>query len=215
MDLSPSILYVLAALVAVVGIGFIYFIKRTSPSGRITGSTAWAGVLLSAAVVVSAVGLGVVTYLNSAGYTLRSDGPSIGRPAPDLTFQLVATGEEQRLADYRGQVVLLNLWATWCAPCLEELPDLNQFHEAFSPRGVAVLTISDEPRKVLQSFEEAYSVQTISGYLPEGATWPAPFDRVEDSVPTTFIIDQQGIIRATWPGIADYQTFVEAVSSYL
>jgi thiol-disulfide isomerase/thioredoxin len=66
------------------------------------------------------------------------------RRVGDFSFRLVSDGTERRLSDYAGRVVVLNFWATWCQPCMKELPDLESL--AQRRRGeVVVLTVSDEP----------------------------------------------------------------------
>ena len=76
-----------------------------------------------------------------------------GELAPTLRFRLVETNQEKRLGDYKGKVVILNLWPTWCPPCLEELPELNRLQEKYRSDGLVVVTISDERREPLQRFE--------------------------------------------------------------
>ena len=84
--------------------------------------------------------------------TARTLDSNVGRPIPSIVFREVATGAERRVADYRGRVVVLNLWATWCPPCREELPTLNRLQAAYRDRGVVVITLSDEPADQLAAF---------------------------------------------------------------
>lgn len=210
-------MYILAALLIAGGLGMIYLILRSSRSGRSQGAFEWTVLTISLLVVF--VGAGFITL------TLTGDGdPSlggeratvVGKPAPALHFRLVDSDDEKRLSDYRGKVVLLNLWATWCPPCLDELPELNRLQEANESDGLVVLTISDERRETIQRFERVkLKLETVSGYLPPDREWPSPYDRVLDSRPMSFVIDREGRIQNFWRGAADFAVFQRAVAPYL
>lgn len=113
--------------------------------------------------------------------------------APDFVLPTLA-GDSLRLSDLRGQTVLLNFWATWCAPCLEEIPELIALHDELSPHGFTVVGISIDP-------EGADLVGPFSEDL--GITYPLPLD-TDGSVaeayggvwalPTTYVIDAEGQI---------------------
>ena len=76
----------------------------------------------------------------------RVDFPAPGIELTDLVGNPVA------LADYRGQVVLLNNWATWCPPCVQELTVLDRLYKTYRDKGLVVVALSDEPRERLQKF---------------------------------------------------------------
>lgn len=103
-------------------------------------------------------------------------------------------GEQFQLSDQRGKVVLLNIWATWCPPCEEETPALNEVYEKYSDQGVEFLGISidEQGESVVKPFVEKYDISypiTIDdGSIMEkyGPTM---------GVPTTYIIDQKGNLR--------------------
>lgn len=195
--------------------GVLYLVLRGRSSYWPNGILEWAGVGLSLFVVFTAGGLTLLTVGDQGGG--QSGAPGVrGQPAPPLQFRLVDSNEPRTLSDYRGQVVLLNLWATWCPPCLKELPELNRFQEKYGPKGVAVVTISDERRETVQRFQrERLPLNTVSAYLPPGRKWPAPYDRVLESRPTSFVIDRDGIIRETWSGAEDFDAFERVVMPYL
>jgi peroxiredoxin len=73
---------------------------------------------------------------------------SIGQPAPALAGKTI-DGDELSLADLRGQVVLVNVWATWCKPCTRELPELAKLHRERSGQGFSVLGVSVDKRQLL------------------------------------------------------------------
>jgi len=87
-----------------------------------------------------------------------------GEPVPRLTGKLLS-GEYSQIEDYRGKVVLLNVWATWCPPCRQELPELDRLHRELGPRGFTVVTINvdntgDEPevRKIVDEYGFGFPV---------------------------------------------------------
>lgn len=215
--LSLTGMYVWAALLIAGGLGMIYLILRGGRSGRPRGPIEWTVLIISLLGVF--IGAGFVTL------TLTGDGvPSlgaerktvVGEPAPALRFRLVESDQKKRLSDYRGKVVVLNLWATWCPPCLDELPELNRLQERYGPDGLVVVTISDERRETIQRFErDEVELKTVSGYMPPEREWPSPYDRVLDSRPMSFVIDREGRIQNFWRGAADFLVFQRAVAPHL
>jgi peroxiredoxin len=118
--------------------------------------------------------------------------PQEGFPAPDFTLQ-TADGTVLRLSDLRGQVVVLNFWATWCPPCRIEMPALQEVYVAYRERGLEVLAVN---------MQEG-SGQTSAFAAENGLTFPILFDpdgavssryRVT-SLPTTLFVDRKGVIR--------------------
>ena len=118
--------------------------------------------------------------------------PVAGRPAPDFTLQTVA-GETVTLSDLRGQVVVLNFWATWCPPCRAEMPALQEVYDARRADGLMVLAIDqNEPADLVASFRDEFKL-TFPLLLDPGY---AVSDRYRIGVlPTTFFIDRGGVIR--------------------
>lgn len=104
-------------------------------------------------------------------------------------------GETVALEDFRDEVVLLNIWATWCPPCREEMPDLQHLHEEFGDDGLRVVGVSIDGRgsdEGVRHFLEEYGIDFL--ILRD------PSDQVSRTfgargVPTTFLIDREGVIR--------------------
>lgn len=120
--------------------------------------------------------------------------PRAGFPAPEFTLPL-AGGGEASLADYRGQVVILNLWASWCLPCRAEMPAIEAVYMAQRGRGLAVLAVNS-------TYQD--SVDRALAFVDElGVTFPILLDKdgsvskryLLRALPTTFFIDRRGIIR--------------------
>lgn len=119
----------------------------------------------------------------------------------NLPLQTLA-GEEVNLSDYAGNVVLVNFWATWCAPCREEMPELEAFYQAHQDDGFVLLAVN-----------AGESANRAQGYIDEGGyTFPIILDPdglVEDyfggvlGMPTTFVLDQQGEVVYQHVGMLD------------
>jgi peroxiredoxin len=125
-----------------------------------------------------------------------------GEEAPALRFTDLE-GREVALSSYEGRVVVLNLWATWCAPCLTELPSLDRLHRALSREGLVVLAVSvDEPGTDVAGFARARGLHLPVLRDPGGAS-TTPALQVT-GYPTTFVIDGAGRLRERYLGIADW-----------
>jgi peroxiredoxin len=147
----------------------------------------------------------------------RSSGATSGlmnrRPAPD--FILKDSKEAQiKLSDYKGKVVLLNFWATWCGPCKAEIPWFVEFESKYKGSGFAVLGVSmdDDGWKAVRPFlEEAKMNYTVM--LGDEAT-ASKFGGI-DSLPQTFLIDRQGRIAAKQMGLTRQTTYQEEMVELL
>lgn len=133
----------------------------------------------------------------------------VGKPAGDVAFARVSDGAPHRLQELRGQVVLVNLWATWCPPCRKEMPDLNRLQEAYRDRGVVVLTVSDEDRDTLLAYAKEQPMSTLNVFTQSLGWLDAP------GRPLSFVIDRNGTVREMFVGARDYETFEAAVRPYL
>jgi peroxiredoxin len=116
--------------------------------------------------------------------------PQVGQPAPEFTVKLLS-GEQLRLSDLKGQVVLLNFWATWCVPCRTELPDLDAFYRMTKRHGLRVLAITTEGSLPLYQLRKLFAVMAID---PIRAV-KGPYSPIDGAVPTSFIIDRAGHLR--------------------
>src|SRR5438445_11096876 len=110
------------------------------------------------ALVWAALALGVGILLLFALPSYRQGEASIaGKTADD--FALTTDGKPQRLSDYRGKVVVLNFWASWCPPCLEEAPALNGLQRQIEPMGGTILGVSiDEDPQAYEQFLEDFGI---------------------------------------------------------
>jgi len=121
------------------------------------------------------------------------DAAGVGRPIPALTFDRL-TGSPLSLAALHGKVVLLDVWASWCAPCKQELPMLDDIARRLGPRGVEILAVSiDQDLSNLKSFLGAKHRWNLTvAHDPKGAI----ADTLQpDKMPTSYVIDRHGIVR--------------------
>ena len=124
--------------------------------------------------------------------------------APSLSFKNVLDDEEKNIQDYFGNVILVNFWATWCSPCLKEIPDLNRLQTEFKDKGFVLISLSDEPRKTLIDFISQNPLVTISGYV-ENYQW---IDiNLGNIRPVTFLIDKNGKILEYYTGAYNFDFY--------
>jgi thiol-disulfide isomerase/thioredoxin len=124
------------------------------------------------------------------------------RPAPALSF-IGGDGKKRTLADFRGHWLLMNLWATWCAPCIKEMPSLGRLQAALGPV-LDVVAISEDRTgaKAVDPFVATLDVKSLPlGLDPAGDVASALHVQ---GLPTTFLIDPQGRIVAQLEGAAEW-----------
>jgi cytochrome c biogenesis protein CcmG/thiol:disulfide interchange protein DsbE len=160
----------------------------------------WVGTRRGGVGSIVAVGvLGGVWTLHSAAPPASTTGGQIPNPrqgflAPAFTSTDVH-GEELRLSGLRGQVVVLNFWASWCPPCRAEMPSLQHVYDTEAARGLVVLGIN-------ATFEDD-RFQAVAFAAQRSVTFPVLLDQSGEvnhqyqvrALPTTFVIDRQGVIR--------------------
>lgn len=117
----------------------------------------------------------------------------INRPAPNFELNAL-NGETISLADYRGKVVFLNFWATWCEPCKRELPAFRSFVGQQGSSGAAVIAINiGETDYQVEAYFEANNISGLTVALDSLSAVQRTYNAVR--LPSTFVIDQNGVIR--------------------
>ena len=135
-----------------------------------------------------------------AGCYRGSRPPRIGTAAPDFTVQ--DADRKVSLSELHGQVVVLNFWATWCAPCVEEMPSLVQLQQRFKNKGLTVVGISiDVDGNAYHKFLKDYKVDFLTVRDPDQKT-----SNLYGSFkwPETYIIDRNGIVRRKFIGAVEW-----------
>lgn len=211
--MNMVVVAVIAACMVLTGIAFLWLLLRRSEGRKPQGGMEWVGTVLSGLLILCA---GFLLALALA-YQEQAIGEAaaVDRPASDIAFWMLPTDTPGRLADYEGNVVLLNFWATWCQPCITELPELDRLQRDFEHQGLTVITLSDEPREELDMFADLWPRNTVSGYFAPQAT-PEPYrSELERGRPISYVIDREGLVRQFILGAGNYDTFERYVRPYL
>ena len=151
-------------------------------------------------------GIALLLLLTQNEGTTSAQSPSSDRsvtpmevnfPAPELALENL-DGETQSLADFEGNVVLVNNWATWCPPCKAEMPSLKKFHDAHAEQGFTVIAVEagDGLEEVL-AFAQSYDLTFPVWLDPNGAALDA---FKNGSLPNSYVIDRTGTVRLAWTG---------------
>jgi len=140
-------------------------------------------------------------------------GPAVvGKPAPDFALPTIA-GKTTRLSDLRGQVVLVNLWATWCPPCRMEVPELVAAYDRYKGRGFTVLAVNQgEARDQVQAFAGQYGMAFPVLLDQDGAVLSSYPTR---GIPASFLVDRQGVLRQIVVGAMDRDELARLVEPLL
>ncbi|MEM7351952.1 MAG: TlpA disulfide reductase family protein [Acidobacteriota bacterium] len=201
--LLPLLLAALAGLIAL-GRGHRFFLPPT-----------WLARAAMALLIVFALTTSLLLYaldgpLGRLADGLRALRGSIGQEAPDIAFRQVSDDAPMTLYSVRGQVTLVNLWATWCPPCVQELPELDRLQKSYRERGLVVVTLSQEERQLLLEFaaENDYSMTNV---YSEELDWL----NAGRSRPISVILDRNGRVRDFTIGMQDYEAFEAMVEPYL
>jgi thiol-disulfide isomerase/thioredoxin len=166
-------------------------------------------------LLTSTRGLAVLMFAVAVGFWLlagfEGGGPSgfamaaQPQPAPSAAFR-TAGGKRLTLADFRGRVVLLNIWATWCGPCRSEMPSLDRLQALHRDDGLAVLAVSvdDGGSRAVRRFFQQSGIRNLDLYLDaDGATAGAFGAR---SIPTTLLIDRDGNVVGSLIGAMQWDS---------
>ncbi len=131
---------------------------------------------------------------------------SVGSQAPDFRAKVLGENRYKTLADYKGQVVLLNIWATWCTPCQAEIPSLQRLYQAYGDKGLKLVAVSiddyvseDSIRAFAKNFGVTFEVLHDSTHSIEQLYQATGY-------PETFVIGREGTIRRKWIGPDDWSS---------
>ena len=158
------------------------------------------------------MGVGVYSYRQSRGARPDSTVAKQHRPAPDFTLPLI-DGGQLRLSSYRGKVVLLDFWATWCVPCREETPHFVELQQKYGGQGLQIIGVSmddssDPVHTFYQQFHMNYPV--VMGTADVGGAYGGVL-----GLPIAFLIDREGRIYAKHIGATDAAVFDKDITTLL
>lgn len=160
-------------------------------------------ILLGAGLILMGVATAVLLF-GSGGQANGSTASTVGivpmaveYAAPELALPDLE-GVKHSLADYRGQVVLVNNWATWCPPCKAEMPTLQAYFDQHQADGFTLVAIeaggsNDDVRQFVDEYGLTFPVWVDQGLRALGAFR-------NDSLPSSYVIDRQGVVRYAWTG---------------
>lgn len=168
---------------------------------------AWRG--LGATMLAAAAGLWLLPQLAGGGPAGSS--PSgfafAAEPAkaPTVKFKS-ASGKRLSLSDFHGQVVLLNIWATWCGPCREEMPSLDRLQALHRDDGLTVLAVSvdDEGSTPVRRFFQTSGIHNLPLYVDSESSTQSAFDA--HAIPLTVLIDRNGMVVGSMIGATQWDS---------
>lgn len=141
--------------------------------------------------ITAAIAYGATHYLRKELFPVE-----IGSKAPEFTaYTLDSVPRQKSLDDYRGQVLMLNVWATWCLPCRVEMPSIEALHKAYGPKGLKIVAVSiDDPGtdSAIRAFAKQYGLTFEILHDPKGEI-TEHYDI--SGYPETFIVGRDGVIR--------------------
>jgi cytochrome c biogenesis protein CcmG, thiol:disulfide interchange protein DsbE len=162
---------------------------------------------------VALIGAAAVLYVFAAPSYRQGEASVSGHRAPDFAFQLA--GQTKHLSDLHGQVVVLNFWASWCPPCVEETPSLNELQQTIAPQGGTVLGISvDEDPGAYEKFLQDASV-SFPTYDDTSGKTPGIYGT--SMYPETYVISRDGDIARKIVGAQNWQdpAMIESIEAVL
>lgn len=153
------------------------------------------------------LGCGLILILGSLYFLLQNTPPpadlsavpvQVNYSAPQLTLNDIQ-GESFSLSDFRGQVVLVNLWATWCPPCKEEMPALESFYRKYKADGFTIVAVNDgDPTPDVNQFVKDYGLSFPVWLDPTYQATDHAFKTA--NLPSSYVIDREGKVVLSWVG---------------
>jgi peroxiredoxin len=145
--------------------------------------------------------------------TLLADAADPGTPAPAWQLQDL-NGKTVQLSDFKGKVVILDFWTTWCPPCRAELPDFVALQKQYADKGVVIVGVSLDQGGpgVVSSFVKSHGIDYRIVIGNDNVA--TAYGNIQ-AIPTTFVIDRKGVIAAKHEGQTDKATFEQDIGKLL
>ena len=206
-------IFALEALCGLVGVlAAVLLARRIMHRHKPVGFRGWMPNIAIGAVALigfSAFAVLVLVAQRPLSPAIKQNGHSLA----SFRFQSVKNDSWHTLSEYRGKVVLLNIWATWCGPCRREMPELDRIQRELGSNGVVVLMVSSEEPRPIREFLARSPVMTEQGYVADARDSRNITDI--ESRPLSFIVDRQGIVREFLIGPQNAKRFSELIREYL
>jgi len=167
-------------------------------------------ILLGSGVILLAVSIYFIQNYALTRSDLRAIPARADYAAPNLALTDL-DGRPVSLQDYRGQVVLVNLWATWCPPCKEEMPALETFYRKHKDNGFTIVAINDgEPIGDVLQFVEEYGLSFPVWLDPTYTATEKAFKTI--NLPSSYVINREGQVVLRWVGGVNYRNLDKYVT---
>ena len=163
-----------------------------------TARQQWSVVIIAIAVLGAALGIG--------SHLMKDElfPVNVGSTAPDFRAKVLGRNRYKTLADYKGQVVILNIWATWCEPCQVEIPKLEKLYQEYGDKGLKLVAVSIDDyvsEDSIRSFARTYG---MTFEILHDSTHAIERQYQATGYPETFVIGKEGTIRKKWIGPDDW-----------
>jgi len=173
-------------------------------------------IALVAIAIIAGVGISIFSSKDMQSLFARDSAKSI---APEVIFQTSfedLQGKMQSLAQWKGKVIILNFWATWCPPCLAEIPEFIQLQKQYSTRGLQFIGIAIDQKDKVQTFTKDMGMNypILLGDMP-GIDLSRKIGNTQGGLPFTVIIDRNGNIAATQLGILSQEKLENIIKPLL
>lgn len=175
--------------------------------------------LIISGLIMSFNGINKISENTKDNYKIKVENKTENNKVKALDFTLYDQyGKEHKLSDYKGKTVFLNIWATWCPPCREEMPYIEELYNDYNKNNDDVIILGVSTPNLGKEGDEKY----ISDFLKDnGYTFPVVFDNNADLIygysiqafPSTLIIDKEGYVREYVPGAMNKETMKSLIES--
>jgi thiol-disulfide isomerase/thioredoxin len=141
---------------------------------------------------------------------------SINNKSSDLEFTIISPDSSQALlSDFSGKIILLNYWATWCHPCIKEMPDFSLLVDNYNEDLVVICISDEEPGKVLNMVNDLSPLSQYFGVINDRRSIPDEHAMMLRIRPVTFIIDKEFRLQEYFIGAKEYDDFEKIILEYL
>jgi cytochrome c biogenesis protein CcmG, thiol:disulfide interchange protein DsbE len=202
-----------ALILVLLGVLSLIAILRKGRYFLLRGVLGWTVSVLASVVIYEAIAF--LRWTSPIVTPLKPFFQQANQTAPDFEFQLLPDGTSQMLSRYRGKVVVLNLWATWCPICIDEMPTLDRLQRQYEKDGLVVVTVSDESATQMAKYAPLEQMSFVKARVNTASPDAKWYIGKGIARPITHVVDRNGILRETLVGGQDYNRFQDVIKPYL